>query len=104
MLSTKLIKETHDFIASKLDPIIHEIDLEREQDRELENAYKDAMRAENLIKFKNEIMSRPKTEWHSSNKQRAELKRDSKRDLQNIRRKSCPTLTIQFSGFFSILT
>jgi hypothetical protein len=39
------------------------------------------------VKFKKEIMSRPKSEWHSSNKQRTELKKDSKKDLKNIRNK-----------------
>jgi hypothetical protein len=39
-----------------------------QQDRELLNAYKEAQRAENMIKYKSEIMSRPRAEWHTNRK------------------------------------
>jgi ATP-dependent RNA helicase DDX27 len=85
VVSAKQVTETHDFIANKLDPIIHELDLEIQADKEIEAAYKEALRAENLVKFKKDIMSRPKAEWHSTKKQATELKKESKKDLKNIR-------------------
>lgn len=42
---------------------MHELDLEQKQDKEMEDAYKEADRAENMIKYKAEIQSRPKTNW-----------------------------------------
>ena len=42
------------------------------------------MRAENVIKYKDEIMSRPKTEWHKSFKEKKDLRKESKRDLKNV--------------------
>jgi len=54
-------------------------------DKEIEIAYKEALRAENMVKFKKEIMSRPKTEWHTTKKKAVELKKESKKDLKNIR-------------------
>ena len=42
------------------------------------------MRAENLVKYKDEIMSRPKTEWHKSFKEKKDLRKESKRDLKNV--------------------
>ncbi len=58
-----------------------------QQDRELLNAYKEAQRAENLIKYKADIMSRPKAEWHSNRREKLEIKRESYNDLKNIKEK-----------------
>ena len=40
-----------------------------------------------MVKHKAEIMAKPKAEWHSSKKQKQQLKRDSYKDLQNIKDK-----------------
>ena len=77
----------HDFIKNEIDPVLHEIEIELQQDRELLNAYKEAQRAENLIKHREEIRSRPRAEWHSNKKDKLQLKRDSFKDLQNIKQK-----------------
>lgn len=66
MVPPKLVKQLHDFITDTLDPVIREIELEQIQDKELQQAYREAERAENLVKFKDEIQSRPKNEWHKS--------------------------------------
>ena len=66
---------------------MHEIDLEQQRDKEMELAYRDAQRAENMIKYKDEIMSRPKNEWHKTLKQKKELRIDSTKDLGNMREK-----------------
>ena len=55
MVSPKLVKMMHDLITTKLDPIIREIELEQIQDKELEQAYREAQRAENMVKYKDEI-------------------------------------------------
>lgn len=43
------------------------------------------MRAENLVKFKKDIMARPKNEWHMTKKKTTELKKESFKDLKNIK-------------------
>ena len=35
--------------------------------------YKEAQRAENMVKYKDEIMSRPKPEWHVNYKENKDL-------------------------------
>ena len=54
------------------------------QDREIERAFKEAARAENMVRFKDEIMSRPKAEWHKTFKEKKELRKESKKDLKNM--------------------
>lgn len=73
MVPPKLVKLTHEFICKTLDPLMREIQLEEQQDKEIERAYKEAQRAENLVKYKSEIMSRPKTEWHKTYKEKKDL-------------------------------
>ena len=55
------------------------------------------MRAENLVKYKDEIMSRPKTEWHKSFKEKKDLRKESKRDLKNVGSKFDESLGGQMS-------
>ena len=83
-VNPKLIKMAHDLIAKTLDPLLREIQLEQMQDKEIELAYKEAARAENLIKYKDEIMSRPKSEWHQTFKQKKDLRKESKKDLKQM--------------------
>ena len=84
MVPPKLVKLTHEFICKTLDPLMREIQLEEQQDKEIERAYKEAQRAENLVKYKSEIMSRPKTEWHKTYKEKKDLQKESKKDLKNM--------------------
>ena len=42
VIPPKLIKATHDFIQQHLDAVVHEIDLDITQDKEMEQAYRDA--------------------------------------------------------------
>lgn len=85
MLTAKQVVATHDFIAQTLDPLIHEMELEILADKEIEQAYKEASRAENIFKYKKDIMSRPKNEWFTTKKKTDELKKESKKDLKNIK-------------------
>ena len=63
------------------------------QDREIEWAYKEASRAENMIKYKDDIMSRPKNEWHKSYQEKKDLRKESKKDLKNTGNKFDESLT-----------
>ena len=57
------LSSAHNFIAKQVDPLLHEMEIEIAQDREMEKAFREAERAQNLITHKDEIKSRPKTEW-----------------------------------------
>ena len=63
---------------------MREIQLEQQQDKEIEQAYREAQRAENMVKYRDEIMSRPKTEWHKTFKEKKDLQKESKKDLKNV--------------------
>lgn len=87
MVPPRLVKQLHDFITDRLDPVIREIELEQIQDKEMQLAYREAERAENMVKFKDEINSRPKNEWHKSVKQKKEVQKESRAELPTIRSK-----------------
>ena len=40
-----------------------------------------------MVKFKKDIMARPKAEWHTNKRKTTELKKESFKDLKNIREK-----------------
>ena len=44
----------------------------------------EAQKAENLIKNKEDIFNRPKKEWFLSYKQKNEIKRKSKEEVENM--------------------
>lgn len=50
-------------IKGELDPIVNDIQCELENEREMREAMREIKRSENLIKYKNEISSRPRKEW-----------------------------------------
>ena len=52
------------------------------------------MRTENIVKYKDEIMSRPKTEWHKSFREKKDLRKESKKDLKNLGSKFDESLTV----------
>lgn len=87
ILPAKTVQQMHEFITQQIDPVLHEIEVEMQQDRELLNAYREAQRAENMIKYRSDIQSRPRAEWHKNKKDKLELKRESFKDLQNIKQK-----------------
>jgi len=85
MVALKSIQNTHKFIASEVDPILREMELELVEDREIEKAFREAQRAENLITFRKEIKSRPKTEWIMSKKDKEKVKKSSKKELKTLK-------------------
>lgn len=50
-------------------------------------ALREAQRAENMIKYKDEIKSRPKSEWIHNKEQKQEIKKQSKKELSSIKDK-----------------
>jgi len=86
MVNPKLITTCHNFIVSQVDAILHDIELELLEDHEMEKAYKEAMKAENMWKHRDEIESRPKSEWIMTAKEKSELKIKSKKNLKVMRK------------------
>lgn len=86
-VSPGAVRTTHSFVQRILDPLLQDLKLEMMEDRELEKAYREAARAENLIKYKEEINSRPRASWGSTREEKLQLKRDSRKDLKNIKEK-----------------
>lgn len=50
-------------ILEKLDHLVKELQLDEEGDVELQKGIMEARRAENLIKYKEEIQNRPRSLW-----------------------------------------
>lgn len=50
-------------ILNKLDHLVKELQLDEEGDVELQKGIMEARRAENLIKYKDEIHNRPRSLW-----------------------------------------
>lgn len=77
----KQIQKTFEkFTKGGLDSLIKIIGAWEAEDKEYQEALKDAQRAENMIKYKEEIMNRPKKMWHqgSANQDKKEAKKQSK--------------------------
>lgn len=64
-----------------------ELQIEEAGDKELQRAVMEAKRAENMIKYKDEINNRPKAVWLKNEKQKKDIKEKSKQDLKNISKK-----------------
>ena len=58
-----------------------------EQEREMAEAMKEMQRGENMIKYHDEIKSRPKKEWFMGRGKRIEIAVNSKDDLKRIKTK-----------------
>lgn len=61
-----------------------DLQIEEAGDQELQKAVMEAKRAENMIKYKDEIANRPKAVWLKNEKQKKDIKDRSKEDLKNI--------------------
>ncbi|CDW79227.1 rna helicase [Stylonychia lemnae] len=86
-LQTQQVKRIFTKISAQLDQIVKEISVEEKADREMEEALMQAKRAENMIKYKDEIMNRPKKHWQKSNDQKKDNKEKSKKELDSIKNK-----------------
>ena len=53
----------------------------------MKEAMREIQRSENLIKYKKDIQSRPKKEWFMGRTKREEIAKESRADLQNIKKK-----------------
>lgn len=72
-----------------------EIETEEQSEVEMTKALMEARRAENLIKYKDEIMNRPKRHWMTNTQQKLEIKEKSKDDLVNVKAKFDEELHLQ---------
>jgi len=62
-VQNKYVDGIFDLIVNKLDEAVKAVQCEVEHSREMKEAVRDIERSANLIKYKDEIMSRPKKEW-----------------------------------------
>jgi ATP-dependent RNA helicase DDX27 len=84
-LQNKTVVQLFDKIVEDLDDIAKEIETEQQAEVEMGRAMMEAKRAENLIKYKDDIMNRPKKHWMVNQQQKKELKEKSKDDLKNVK-------------------
>ena len=66
---------------------MNDIQCELENERELKEAMREMKRSENLIKYKDEISSRPKKEWFQGKHRREEAANEARQELQTIKNK-----------------
>lgn len=74
-------------MATKLEKVVAQIQCELEQEREMLEAMKELARSENMIKYSDEIRSRPKKEWFMGKGKRDDIAKESKGDLKTIKDK-----------------
>lgn len=86
-IQNKFVQPVYTTIINELDPVMKEILADVEQEREMAEAQKELQRGENMIKYRDEINSRPKKEWFMGAGKRGEIARDSKDDLKRIKTK-----------------
>ena len=86
-LQNKQVQKVLDTLVSSLDQIVKEVQVEEANDREMTKALMDTKRAENMIKYKEEIMNRPKKQWLKNDQQKKDIKEKSKSELNEIREK-----------------
>lgn len=62
-VQNKFVHSIFDLIRSKLDEAIKTIQCEIAEAKEMKEAMRDLEKSKNMIKYKDEIMNRPKKEW-----------------------------------------
>jgi superfamily II DNA/RNA helicase len=67
-LQAKHVQKTFDVILNKLDHLVKDVQIEEAGDSELQKAMMEAKRAENMIKYKEDIANRPKSVWLKNEK------------------------------------
>jgi ATP-dependent RNA helicase DDX27 len=86
-LQGKYVEPIYKVIHEKLDKVMKEVMCELEQDREMKETMREIQRSENLIKHRQEIISRPRKEWIMGKKRTETIKKESRADLQQIKHK-----------------
>ena len=80
----KQVNQIFEKVAKELDAFVKEVDVEEVGDKELRKADMEARRGENMIKHRDEIMNRPKKHWMKNEKEKKEVKKQSKEELKDI--------------------
>eukprot|EP00355_Strombidium_rassoulzadegani_P001881 CAMPEP_0168609040 /NCGR_PEP_ID=MMETSP0449_2-20121227/981_1 /TAXON_ID=1082188 /ORGANISM="Strombidium rassoulzadegani, Strain ras09" /LENGTH=95 /DNA_ID=CAMNT_0008649131 /DNA_START=236 /DNA_END=523 /DNA_ORIENTATION=- len=62
-LQNKFVEPIYNLIASQLDKVVKDIMCEMEQERELKETMRELKRSQNIIKYREEILNRPRKEW-----------------------------------------
>ena len=93
-MQPKQVQRLFDMLASKLDQLVKDLQIEEAGDQELQKAFMEARKAENMIKFKDEIKNRPKSVWLKNEAQKQDIRDKSKEDLGNISKKFDEQITI----------
>ena len=86
-IQNKLVEPLYANIHQNLDRLLKQIQADLQQEREMKEAIREIQRSENLIKYKKDIESRPKKEWFMGRGKRENIAKESKDDLQNIKKK-----------------
>ncbi|GMM50789.1 putative ATP-dependent RNA helicase [Starmerella bacillaris] len=80
------VKKLDDIISQK-QPEIDEVMEEVKAAKEMHNAEKELLRAENLVNHRQEIMSRPKRTWFEADRKEKKEKEKEKKGLSNTQKK-----------------
>lgn len=83
-IQPKSVQRMFDLILKQLDHPLKQIQLEEASDKEIQKAMQDARRAENMIRYREEIANRPKNVWLKTERQKKDLKDKSKQELKEI--------------------
>jgi len=86
-VQNKFVEPVFNKVRAELEQIVNDIQCELENDREMKEAMREMKRSENMIKYKDEIKSRPKKEWFQGSERRKEAVKEGKEELKNIKSK-----------------
>ncbi len=82
-LQGKNVQKMFEQVVS-MDALVKELLIEEAGDVELQKAMMETKRAENMIKYRDEIANRPKNVWLKNEKQKQDIKDRSKEELKTI--------------------
>jgi ATP-dependent RNA helicase DDX27 len=73
-IQPKFLNNHFELIKTKLDRVVRDIQNEVIQDREMKETMRDLLKSENMIKYKNEIETRPKKLWFMGQSKKDNIK------------------------------
>lgn len=85
-IQNKFVEPIFAKIKKDLNQVVTDIQIELENEREMKEAERELKRTENLIKYKDEIKSRPQKEWFQSNKRKETVKKEAKENLKDMKK------------------
>ena len=82
-LQNKIVQKVFEQVVS-MDAMVKELLIEEAGDKEIQKAFMETKRAENMIKYRDEITNRPRNVWLKNEKQKQDIKDKSKEELTTI--------------------